>query len=285
MSRLTGNPDPLDRFFDDYVDGVLGAEDGDILSKWLLASPANVDRFVRESFLHSQLFQIMRRSEIHAEAMATPPSARAPQSAGPRSRADSKSRFRLRSPATVAGFAALLVAVGAMLLAYRFSSPATVAQVSGLSADASFEQTRDAFNVGALLPQGRAISLRRGRLLATLVSGTRVVLEGPAEVEFTDQNELRLVRGRLGADIPTHATGLLVRMPMGDVVDLGTAFTLDLPSETTCRIQVFKGMVELRPSRGRPVRIAEGTAISYDAVNDREMQIPYQPEERLSLLP
>lgn len=155
-----------------------------------------------------------------------------------------------------------------MLLTYRFSSAANVAQVSGLSPEASFEQPRDALEVGALLPQGRAIALRRGRLLATLVTWTRVVLEGSAEVGLIVQNELRLVRERLGAEIPTHATGVLVRLPIGDVVDSGTALTLDLPSEMTCRIQFIKGMVELRPSRGRPVRIAEGTAFSCDAVND-----------------
>lgn len=33
------------------------------------------------------------------------------------------------------------------------------------------------------------------------------------------------------------------------------------------------------------MRIAEGTAMSYDAVNDREKQIPYHPEERITLQP
>ncbi|HEX6960682.1 MAG TPA: FecR domain-containing protein [Lacipirellula sp.] len=125
----------------------------------------------------------------------------------------------------------------------------------------------------------------RGRALITLGSGARVVVEGPADLSIVDDNRLRLDKGRLGATVPTQAVGFTVDTPLGEFVDLGTEFTLDLTTATTCKLYVFTGLVEVRPQRGggRPFQVAQTQAVSYDSATDAAELIPIGDGEKLDL--
>ncbi len=98
-------------------------------------------------------------------------------------------------------------------------------------------------------------------------------------------NHLWLQSGRLGVEVPTQATGLIVDSPLGRFVDMGTEFTIDMQPAAGCEIHVFTGMVEMTPAAGErvPVRVTTGSAVSYDAATGDIKFLPYDEGRKLAL--
>ncbi|HEX6960684.1 MAG TPA: hypothetical protein VF175_02365 [Lacipirellula sp.] len=55
----------LNRLFDAYAEDDLSAADEAALCQWLRERPEHVDMFVRETFLHSELFSLARQQYLH----------------------------------------------------------------------------------------------------------------------------------------------------------------------------------------------------------------------------
>jgi hypothetical protein len=173
----------------------------------------------------------------------------------------------------------------AALLFWQSRPARAVAQLQATAAarwEAGLNRT-----AGALLHEGEVLRIRGGRVMATMVSGARLVVEGPAVLRFTGENSIRLESGKLGAAVPPEATGFAVHTAVGEVVDLGTEFTLDFSSPSTFNLYVFSGLVEVRP-RGAaadnpPFQVPQTRAVSYDAATGEANLIAYGPEHKLSL--
>jgi ferric-dicitrate binding protein FerR (iron transport regulator) len=160
-----------------------------------------------------------------------------------------------------------------------------VAQLTKASSTAAWRSADDAPRVGALLQAGDTLRLRAGRIMATLVSGASLVLEGPGELRIDGPKALWLQSGRLGVDVPAQATGLVVTSPLARFVDLGTSFTIAMDPAVGCKLQVFAGMVEMTPGSGDagPVRVSIGSAVSYDAATETVGFLAYDEADRLEL--
>jgi hypothetical protein len=172
----------------------------------------------------------------------------------------------------------------AVVVGYLTLRPRAVAELTQATADVVWQDPVAAPHVGAMLHAGETLRLRQGRALATFVSGAQIILEGPVEVRVKDDNRIWLESGRLGAAVPPQAMGLIVDSPLAQFVDMGTKFTIDLAPTTGCQIQVFDGMVEVRPADDSPlVRVSEGSAISYDAATGDVGFVPYDEGHQLSL--
>ena len=269
---------PLQEHLDAYLENALSARDENALSAWLLEIPSHVDEFVRDTFLHWQLFDLATQKTRHADVMAAARQAVAGHLAPPKRSVVRRRRLPLAVAATIA-----IVAAGfGGYVAWR---PQTVAQLSKASPNARWHASTGAPRVGALLHAGQTLRLEDGRALATLVSGARIILEGPAEVRIDGDNRLWLQSGRLGVEVPAQATGLVVDCPTGRFVDLGTDFTIDLDRTSGCRLQVFTGMVEFTPagSEGPPVRVSMGSAVSYNPSTGDVARLPYDAAQQLEL--
>jgi hypothetical protein len=83
--------------------------------------------------------------------------------------------------------------------------------------------------------------LQSGDVQLSLHAGGRLVIEGPAEVEFVSQNKIALRRGKIAATVP--GGGLVVDCPHGSVTDLGTQFGVNVQPDGATEIAVFKGRV------------------------------------------
>lgn len=105
--------------------------------------------------------------------------------------------------------------------------------------------------------------LRQGTLSLTTALGARVVIEAPASFRFESPQRLRMVRGRLAADVPPSAKGFTVVTPTGEAIDLGTRFGVDVPDNAPAEIHVFEGEVIAR-SQGEDAKksIRTGGALS-----------------------
>ena len=91
--------------------------------------------------------------------------------------------------------------------------------------------------------RGGMHSLKAGNLELVTSRGARIVIEAPAEFRFESAQRLRLMSGRLSADVPPAAKGFTVITPSGDAVDLGTKFGVDVSAGGAAEIHVFQGEV------------------------------------------
>jgi hypothetical protein len=96
--------------------------------------------------------------------------------------------------------------------------------------------------------RGEPHQLKAGTVELVTARGARVVIEAPAEFRFESAQRLRMMRGRLAADVPPPAKGFTVITPSGDAVDLGTRFGVDVPVEGAAEIHVFQGQVIAKAS-------------------------------------
>jgi len=90
------------------------------------------------------------------------------------------------------------------------------------------------------------------------LKGTRVALEGPAEVELLSDEKMRLNFGKIGVDVPDGAEGFTVITPSGEVIDYGTRFGLSVEKSGEMRAEVFEGRIEV--SLGKKIHRMEGQA-------------------------
>lgn len=125
---------------------------------------------------------------------------------------------------------------------------------------------------GASIKLGR-IALTSGRLEVELDSGVRLEMIAPFDGVLVDSMQLRLIRGRMNADVGARGHGFTVRTDAGDVIDLGTRFGIEAEANGECRVAVFSGEVELRPRRAEgasdrssTVRLTEGQAARFSVL-------------------
>lgn len=96
--------------------------------------------------------------------------------------------------------------------------------------------------------EGTSLRSRQVRFEAGVVEfltakGARIVVEAPADVHFESADTLRVLRGKVAADVPPRAKGFTVLTPNGNAVDLGTRFGVDVPESGDAEVHVFQGEV------------------------------------------
>lgn len=282
----------LERHFDAYAEGDLTPADEAQLCTWLRERPEHIDLFVRETFLHSELFSIARRQFLHEDVLrsskAEGGALQSRELHGRQQAADGRQSIRATRPNRywMSALAAGLAAVTALGM-WTLSRPSVVGQLTQAAPGAVWQHRSQVLKAGEFLYEGQQLQLVRGRALMTLGSGARVVLEGPARLHIVDDNRVQLIAGRVGATVPTQAIGFTVETASGDFVDLGTEFTLDLQSDGKCRLFVFTGMVELRPKSpgrvSRPFQIPQTKAFAYDPATDVADPLPIGEGVKLAL--
>lgn len=114
--------------------------------------------------------------------------------------------------------------------------------------------------------------LERGAVGVELQVGTSLVIQAPCDFELVGTNRLRLVSGRLFANVPPQATGFTVQAGGVEVVDLGTGFGVGMDEQGQLLTSVMKGTVELRSSnkqepvlslkRGESVTVRSGGSLA-----------------------
>ena len=118
------------------------------------------------------------------------------------------------------------------------------------------------------LQAAQPLTLSAGLAEIEMVDGARVILQAPAVFELTDGNAMRLVSGRLVAQVPPHANGFEVTTKHARVIDLGTEFGVYANSDGGLQTHVFEGSVVLSPSRSeteiKPIPLIAGEALEMD---------------------
>ncbi|MEM6259347.1 MAG: hypothetical protein AAGI37_13770 [Planctomycetota bacterium] len=98
---------------------------------------------------------------------------------------------------------------------------------------------------GVPLAAGQQLTLTQGFAEITTIRGAVAILEAPATVAFTDNNNaIRLLHGRLVGRCETESSkGFIVYAPSMEVVDLGTVFGVEVLDGLWTDVHVFDGTV------------------------------------------
>lgn len=135
---------------------------------------------------------------------------------------------------------------------------------------------------GETVPRGE-IQIAGGQLEIRFQSQARMTLSGDAHVEVIDEMTVRLHRGGADFHCPKPARGFKVILPNGaEVIDLGTAFAVEVDTQNRSAVLVEEGLVEVRAPGETPVTVTAGNEV---AIADRGGQrigkvSRYSPERR-----
>ncbi len=133
---------------------------------------------------------------------------------------------------------------------------------------------------GERLYPGR-YQLDAGLIALAFDYGTDVVVEAPAQFRIQSAGQMRLVAGKAFAVVPKEAVGFTIELPNSRVVDLGTAFGVEVTPTGQSQVQVSDGKVKLLSGRAiHPVIetlnrfdarqvSADGAKVSKTSYNDR----------------
>lgn len=145
-----------------------------------------------------------------------------------------------------------------------------------------------AFRFGEPIYGGGSLMVRSGHVELLLYNGSRIVLEGPADVSLLASDRLFCRSGKLSASVPASGIGLKIQTPHTTVEDLGTAFFLDV-SANKSDVQVVDGHVRIIEEKKKPIHLKKGDAVKIDREKEkRRFQadfsgfITYEMMKRLS---
>lgn len=132
---------------------------------------------------------------------------------------------------------------------------------------------------GIELHAGR-IRLASGKLSMTLRGGQIATFAAPSDFQLIDETEIFLHQGNASLRITGDPKPFTIRVPHGEVVDLGTEFSVNVAADGTADVWVFEGkaMVSLTSGSsrreqqsliaGQSVRIAQSLAPSPSTATD-----------------
>lgn len=133
---------------------------------------------------------------------------------------------------------------------------ATLRRVAGIEWPDGSDPPRE----GDLLAAGE-FAFRAGVAEIDFFSGATLVVEGPARLDLESDWSVRLLSGRLRANVPPAARGFVVKAADSEIVDLGTEFALAVGAKDV-RVKVIDGEIELRGGAHDGALLSAGEAQS-----------------------
>lgn len=154
-------------------------------------------------------------------------------------------------------------ATGAVALSEHDPSMNGVAVLSRL-VDVEWSEDAPSYDEGMPVPAG-LLSIDSGVVQVEFYCGAVAVLEGPARLELVSAEEAALRAGKLRARVPTRARGFEITTASGTIVDLGTEFAVEAPTEgEPGELHVIDGEVRYEPlpeSKVASVSLRSGEAV------------------------
>ncbi len=185
---------------------------------------------------------------------------------------------RRRELAWTATAAAALVMIGFFM---PLGAPEPLATVSRIAS----QDSASTYRVGEHFGPGGRLHLRAGLVELELQGRGTMIVEGPADLEFTGPLGATLKTGRVLLHVNERGHGYRLESPRGSIVDLGTIFGVSVDEATgEVETHVIAGEVKTLPSGGGDaVLLRENEALRLGA--DTNMRIPVDVGAFYSALP
>lgn len=276
MSRSPTPPDLLEssgdiqRLASALVDGTISPDEQAALERSLLA-----DLAARDSFRRFMEAESILAWELGPPAMAsgTPVTTRdhaAESRRGLPSRLGSMRRYLPGGRLALAAGLAATVLAGAWLAGgpqpvrqvIRIVGPAQ-GEIATLTNDSEARWGATVFSTDGVFMGTGPLALEAGEAQITFGSGAIVTLHAPVELEVLSAERVFLRHGRITPFVPPQAHGFTVVSPSGEIVDLGTEFTVGVDASGRTDVFVIDGEVDVaaghhRPAADAPLRMTQG---------------------------
>ena len=274
-----------------YLNGQASTEEARQLFQWVRDESENAREFVRFSLIHAQLREQLSGEHQARQSTGQVPPGGANQAAsvnveiepagslehieptktqlGPQPKPQ---RNRLLINTMIGSLAAsLLIGIG---LAFYWwdGNDGSGNRTTGLTQDsikrfASVAKVIDAewglrdFHTGDRT-SAQSFDLKAGFVRLQLDNGVNIALQGPAKFELVSLSMAKLTSGLLTATVPPGSEGFQVNTPLVEVVDLGTAFGIQLDPDGASMVTVFDGEVDVsNRENDESVRLKEGETV------------------------
>ena len=120
---------------------------------------------------------------------------------------------------------------------------------------------------------GEKIVFEKGLAEFRFLTGVSIVIEAPAEFEFTGKNEGYLHRGKLVAEVDDEtAHGFTIDSPSGRLIDLGTKFAVAVESSGEMEVHVIEGEVDAISKDGQSSRLSKDQAMRLESGGSRSLE-------------
>ena len=156
--------------------------------------------------------------------------------------------------------AAAVLALG--ISTWLFTRPATVGSVTRLET-LSWGEGK-ALREGSPVKAGTHLQFDKGLVELDMGGRGRMIVEGPADLEFVAALKAKLHRGRMLMRVTEAGHGYRVETPKGAVVDLGTEFGVSVGDDARVETHVLSGEVEAIPGDGKKVLLKKDDALLFD---------------------
>lgn len=226
------------------LDGEISAEDFARLDVELRRNPEALSAYRLFAGIHCGL---VRKGEIDAAIRTSP--------VVPIDRLMVLQRRRIAKTSALAA-AAVVILSGLVLwltMAPERSTAIASFEITPGSSYAVSHLANDVSTSKSALSLGSTIRLDHGAIELSLPHQVRAVLEAPATLTLVDDRTVALDRGRAFFEVKSpDGHGFTVETPHRKIVDLGTAFGIDLPIGTDqTHLHVFEGSVRIDGPEGK----------------------------------
>lgn len=99
--------------------------------------------------------------------------------------------------------------------------------------------------LGSFVPLGHEFALSSGMVELQFPAGATTIIEAPAVFVVTDDARLELASGSCSVHAPEGAEGFRVDTPLGNIIDLGTRFVVNVDQMGDTKVQVVEGEADL----------------------------------------
>lgn len=244
--QFTNDETPFDHVMEQWLESSIDADQQAALLSRLKEHPEEMRRFVEANVREQMLRDAARGLMLLDQVNEVTSSLHQPQ------------RRSIKRIITVVGSLAACLLVALFLFQ---KSERGEAAIETFVSVASLYQTDSLLQNGDRLGS-RTIEIQRGFIHLQFDDGVEVTLQGPARYELIGPGKTRLHTGLLTATVPPGGEGFQVSTPTADVVDLGTAFGIEIDAAGVPEVSVFDGKVEVTPAGKQDNRLVqEGEAV------------------------
>ena len=157
--------------------------------------------------------------------------------------------------------AALAVLCGVAALWHWKTAPAQGDALAIEDAENALWSDGIAVRAGEKVRRG-ALDLAEGRVSFRTAAGAMVNVTAPARLLVIHPMLVRVLAGRVTADVPERAHGFTIETTQARIVDLGTRFGVEAVADGHTDVVVFEGMVDVTPE-GEPdaKRLVQGEGV------------------------
>ena len=309
----------------DFLDGTLPEDKQADLRAWLDESPEHYEQLARLSFLHNAIGEQLRNDQSTAlfqlETLQSLPEQPAADPGLTKKKLANAAAYLLHhtfTPKRIAVIAAAAVLLGVVLTMVLIGNPDPDPLATDHPNDsiepgpagpalknpvATLTATHNAqwaggpasagLGIGDELHPNQTLTLTAGFAEITTSQGAVAILEAPATIELThNNNALRLHAGKLVGICETDSSkGFVVKTTQADIVDLGTRFGVVASRTGTTEVHVIEGIVEVAPAStthatsAKPQRLIAGQALQAKGDADDFVVIETDAERFAAIMP